>query len=355
MEKNLKKINIPFFKEDKDVLKCIEEIRIDYTTEFEIIKSELSKHKESIIDNGIQKDVLYTSGVDIILERRKKGAEEPLIEKPKVKDDKNDNKSKDQKKKSFNELIEDIFPNIDYNYWMTMNPFYADAPLLPTMRICLINFASLPGLINDVIDNIENMTCKKLVSLIENDINEIIKNDLFEDQNKMLRVFDLINGWGGKMGKATYVKPKGNTTRNSSDKWYNHYVNGVKKAIKSENEGLADFIKIPNVGDSFGTKHLYFWSLYGSNMPIPIYDARIKTLLYLSVDEAPSFEQYVEDMSNFSTLKNITINQLEKALFAFSSNYFSNESLIIKKENLDKTDLDEAKRIENLYNSNNMA
>ena len=361
-----KTINIPFFKKDndvfksideinKEVLKSIEEIRRDYLNEYEIIGSELSKHMESIIDNGIPKNGSYTSGVDIILEKRKEGVKVPLIKKLKEIYEKNetDNKSENQNGNKFSAIIEDVFPNIDYNYWMNKNPFYANAPLLPTMRICLINFASMPGLINDVLDDVENMTCKTLVSLIENDIKEIIKNDLFEDKNKMLRVFDLINGWGGKMGKTTYVKPKGNTTRNSSDTWYIHYVNGVKKAIKGKNEGLADFTKIYGVGDSFGTKHLYFWSLFGSNMPIPIYDARIKTLLYLSIDEAPAFEQYIEDMTNFSILKNITINQLEKALFAFSSNYFPNESLIIKNEIIDETDFVEAKKLEILYNSNN--
>ena len=265
----------------------------------------------------------------------------------------NDTKSVKQSDKAFNTVIDEIFPNIDYNYWMNMNPFYADAPLLPTMRICLINFASLPGLIDDVIENIENMTCKTLVSLIENDITDIIKNNLFEDKNKVLRVFDLINGWGGKMGKATYVKPRGNTTRNSSDEWFHHYLNGVKKSIKGDKKGLSDFKSIDNVGDSFGTKHLYFWSLYGGNQPIPIYDARIKTLLYLSIDEAPAFEQYIEDMIHFSNKKKITINQLEKALFAFSTNYFPNESLIIKNEIIDETDYDEARRLEIVYNSNN--
>ena len=49
----------------------------------------------------------------------------------------------------------------------------------------------------------------------------------------------------------------------------------------------------------------------------------------------------------------MTINQLEKALFAFSSNFFPNESLNIKNEILDKTDIHVAKRLENLYNSNN--
>ena len=58
-------------------------------------------------------------------------------------------------------------------------------------------------------------------------------------------------------------------------------------------------------------------------------------------------------MTDFSILKNITISQLEKALFAFSSNYFPNESLIIKNEIIDETDYHEAKRLEILYKANN--
>jgi hypothetical protein len=62
---------------------------------------------------------------------------------------------------------------------------------------------------------------------------------------------------------------------------------------------------------------------------------------------------YKKPGETISILKNITINQLEKALFAFSSNYFSNENLIMKNENIDKTDYDEAKRLEIIFNSNN--
>jgi len=332
-----KTINIPFFKKDEEVLKSIEEIRSDYLNEFEIIGSELSKHTESIIDNGIPKIGSYTSGVDIILETRKKGVKEPLIEKLKEIYGKNENnyKSKDQNENTFSALIEDIFPNIDYNYWMNMNPFYADTQLLPTMKTCIRHYASLPGLINDVLQEIEFITCKDLNKLIEIEIKNVIEHNLFNDESKVLRIFDLISGWGGQQGRAPYLRPLGNTTRNSYKNWYSNYILGVKLAIEGKKEALEYFKTIKFIGDSFGTKHLYFWSLYGGNSPVPIYDARIKTLLYLSTDEAPTFEQYVEDMTDFSILKNITISQLEKALFAFSSNYFPNESLIIKNEIID--------------------
>jgi len=349
-----KTINIPFFKEDKDVLKSIKEIRNDCLTDFEIIGSELSKQVESIIDNGIPKIETYTSGADIILEKRKESVEVPLIKNPKEIYGKNetDNKSENKNGNKFSAIIDDIFPNIDYNYWMNKNPFYADAPLLPTMKTCIKYYASLPGLISDVVEDLESITCKSLVSKIEMEIKNVVENNLFDDEFKVLRIFDLISGWGGKQGRTPYLRPVGNTIRNSFSNWYSDYIEGIKLAIEGNKIGLDYFKKIKYIGDSFGTKHLYFWSLYGGNQPIPIYDARIKTLLYLSIDEAPSFVEYLEDMNNFSTLKNYTINQLEKALFAFSSNYFPNESLMIKNEIIDETDFVEAKRLEVLYNTN---
>jgi hypothetical protein len=350
MKKNQKIIHIPFFERNEDVILRVEEIRKEYLNEYVIIGSELSKQEKEYFENGLAKKGYYISGVDIILEKRKDDIKVLLFEDTKVIEDKNTNDIADKIEETIND---EIFPNINYEYWMNKNPYYSNFPLLPTMKICIVNYASKPGLINDVLKNIDTISCKTLVSLIESDIISIINNNQFHHKDKMLRVFDLINGWGGKMGKATYVKPKGNTTRNSVEAWFEHYINGVKKAITGDKEGLNDFTKIPNVGDSFGTKHLYFWSLFGCDNPIPIYDARIKTLLYLSTDAAPSFEEYVEDMKRFSKQKNMTINQLEKALFAFSSNFFPNESLNIKNEILDKTDIHVAKRLENLYNSNN--
>jgi hypothetical protein len=346
-----KTINIPIFGDEKEILKSVQEIRDNYISEYDIINSELSKQQEELIENGLTKIGYTITGVDINLEKRKESVKVLLTENLNVIVEKNEYEIKKETRNSSS--YEEIFPNIDYEYWMNRNPFYSDDLLLPTMKICITNYTSKPGLINDILEKIDTITCNTLVSIIENEIINIIENDLFEDKNKMLRVFDLINGWGGKMGKATYVRPKGNTTRNTIDTWFHNYAKGVLKAINGEKEGLNDFTKIPNVGDSFGTKHLYFWSLYGGNKPIPIYDARIKTLLYLSIDESPSFETYLEDMVNFSNLKNITINQLEKALFAFSSNYFPNESLNLKNDAIDKTNYNEAKKLELFYNSNN--
>ena len=54
------------------------------------------------------------------------------------------------------------FPNINYQYWSQQNPFYQNLPIFETIRTSLTHYASRPGLINDVIDRIETLTCNKL-------------------------------------------------------------------------------------------------------------------------------------------------------------------------------------------------
>ena len=118
-----KKINIPFFKENKDVLKSIEEIRRNYLNEFEIIKSELSKDSLSIFENGIPKIISYTSGVDIFLEKRRSGENikliinlQPIIDKYK------NNKMQLSKENIKEEILYKpqlgfITPMINYDFW----------------------------------------------------------------------------------------------------------------------------------------------------------------------------------------------------------------------------------------------
>ena len=55
------------------------------------------------------------------------------------------------------------FPNINYTFWMDQNPFYGDNPIPATMRTSLIHYAYRPGLIDDIILNIDNLFCLQLV------------------------------------------------------------------------------------------------------------------------------------------------------------------------------------------------
>lgn len=242
------------------------------------------------------------------------------------------------------------FPNINYQYWSQQNPFYQNNPIFETIRTSLTRYASRPGLINDVIERIENLTCLELVDLIQSEIEDIVNNDLIENDVRILRVFDLIQGWGGKMGKSPYV-PYINPIRNRSEEWIHNYKMGIRLSIQGNPEGLNHFIAIHKIGVSFGSKHLSFWSRFGgNNVSIPIYDARIQTLLYYNQNGVPTYTDYINDMLQFADNIGININELEMALFAFSSNYFPNNTLNINNNIADNTDENEAINLNNLYN-----
>jgi hypothetical protein len=236
-------------------------------------------------------------------------------------------------------------PPINYHFWMNRNPFYGDNPIPETMRTSLVHYASRPGLINDVILNMDNLLCSELVQKIKSGIENVVNNNLFENEALILRIFDLIHGWGGKMGKGPYV-PFQNPVRNQTDNWCHIYQSAIRLAIQGDPNSLREFIRIPKIGESFGTKHMHFWSKYGAGQPVPIYDLRIKTLLYFTDNRFPSYQTYINDISQEAQNNNLAMEDIERALFAFSTNYFPNNNLRIKTNYSSDVDLDIAQNLE---------
>lgn len=237
------------------------------------------------------------------------------------------------------------FPNINYHFWMNRNPFYGHNPIPATMRTSLVHYASRPGLINDVILNIHNLLCSELVQEIKNGIEDVVNNNLFDNEALVLRIFDLIQGWGGKMGKGPYV-PYQNPVRNQTNNWFHIYQSAIRLAIERDPNSLREFMRIPKIGESFGTKHMHFWSKYGAGQPVPIYDLRIKTLLYFTGNPIPNYQTYINDISIAAQINNLPMEEIERALFAFSTNYFPNNNLRIKANYSSDLDLDIAQDLE---------
>lgn len=237
------------------------------------------------------------------------------------------------------------FPNINYHFWMNRNPFYGHNPIPATMRTSLVHYASRPGLINDVILNIDNLLCSELVQEIKNGIEDVVNNNLFDNEALILRIFDLIQGWGGKMGKGPYV-PYQNPVRNQTNYWFHIYQSAIRLAVQGDPNSLREFIRIPKIGESFGTKHMHFWSKYGAGQPVPIYDLRIKTLLYFTGNRIPNYQTYINDISQQAQINGLVMEEIERALFAFSNNYFPNNKLIIKANYSSDVDLDIAQDLE---------
>ena len=212
------------------------------------------------------------------------------------------------------------FPNINYSYWSEKNNYFADIPLIGTIKIGL-EHARKGGLVDTALKNANIKTNKNLVDLIESKIKTYPQIEKFEDDELML-IFDLIQAWGGKTGRNIYVKPKGSPTRTSYAKLAATYRNAMSCCTAGDfQSALVKITSIPNIGESFATKHIFFWSEFGPRRKaLPIYDTRIKTLLFFKATSASDYNSYVEVLNRKANELSMTSALVERALFAFSQN-----------------------------------
>jgi hypothetical protein len=210
-----------------------------------------------------------------------------------------------------------------------------------------LNHARKGGLIDVVISEYNIETNKDLVDLIESKIQKYQFINDFENDELMI-IFDLIQGWGGKTCRNIYVKPISNPTRISLTNLPCIYRKSVIHCVNGDYlAALNEMISIPNLGESFATKHIFFWSEYGpSRKGLPIYDTRLKVLLFLKKSAASSYDVYVRALTEKAIELSMNPGMVERALFSFSTNYFPNSKLLIEEKVLDETDIKEARLLQ---------
>ena len=239
------------------------------------------------------------------------------------------------------------FPKINYEYWSTKNNYFSDIPLLVTIKQGL-EHASKAGLIKPLLEKIK--TNADLVKLIQLKIKEYKKINDFSDL-EILVIFDLIQGWGGRMGRMPYCRPKAQPVRMTLKELPNIYRLGVKYCVTGDYESALDMLmSIKTMGESFATKHIFFWSSeFGENpSALPIYDTRIKRLLFPGNLKSASYDVYVKLLNERAVELAMPSHMVERALFSFSQNYFSNNKLILKSDIVDNTDIKEAEFLQNI-------
>ena len=110
--------------------------------------------------------------------------------------------------------------------------------------------------------------------------------------------------------------------------WFEKGLNKIyREAVKLSRKGdvenaINKFAEIPQVAISFATKHLAFWV---DGIATPVYDTRIAKMLNgkgAEVKDYNSFREWAKDLAPKVGLKDGI--EVEKALFAFSKNYFDN-------------------------------
>ena len=224
-----------------------------------------------------------------------------------------------------------LLKDIKIEYWYKKNRYFSDKELHDSTKIQL-SIMQNKGFLKDY----NPKSNHEIVSNIESSILKYRNGN----RDELLFIFDLIQCWGGKMGKGPYVRVDGTTGaihRNTSEYWVSDYEAGVQEGI-SIDEALNHLCKIPMVGVSFATKHLMFWHR------APIFDTRMQLLMF--GEKAPQrFNDFRDGIIELAAHWKVEDILVERGLFAFSENFFSNDSLTLKGLVEDQTDLSVAKSL----------
>ncbi len=210
------------------------------------------------------------------------------------------------------------FPKIDYQYWFNNYSWEG--------------FSSMRGMISTMINKQyidSDVTEQNITDKIEIKIIQYYNNP---NDDLLFEIFKLIQTWGGKSA--------GRHTLNIVENWneckifkYRTFVDTIKnnQIVESFNY-LINKEKIKGLSYSFVPKHICFWSGKGVRTNgYPILDDVIAILVYNTKPaKNVSYEDFINDISNFAKKINkdlsedeqLTIAQIEMALFAFSGYYW---------------------------------
>ena len=249
----------------------------------------------------------------------------------------------------------DVLAKIDFNYWRGKNLYYSTDGLHPSTAIMLgmIHRKEIDG--RCFLSNCDApATSVDLVRTIKNKI----KNFSFDksDNDDLGDIFDLIQVWGGKMGKYPYFISK---CRHTLSEWAEDYRRGAQTArdgndVPAYATAIETWMKIKGLGPSFATKHLKFWA------DMPILDTRISLLLTGKKNpvkfRAARYKKFLcslEELKKKAGLPKMsdkeTLSEIEKALFAFSQAFFKNSKLeFLDKNNSNEKDYNIACKLMNL-------
>lgn len=232
-----------------------------------------------------------------------------------------------------------IVKNIDFQFWLNSNEYYSNAILSTNVKTG-INHAKKAGLIEKLVKNISSNG--ELVNLIDQRINLQESASAYSDE-ELLIIFDLIQAWGGPTGRNPYVfqnapritKPQlfASTYRASIEMLYQlndieDYANDVAPIKKKLEE-------LPQVSESFSTKHLSFWSRFLKDCPeLVIYDTRMRDIIkaanrHVEISNI-TYKDFRLALLNEAQNLGLEINDIERAIFAFSSNYFKNDNFVLR-------------------------
>ena len=230
-------------------------------------------------------------------------------------------------------------PKINFTYWLNKN------------QIDSINerrFVALITKINNIYKLNQNhkqayfcgnqneiLRLKNLnyVSFEEEIIKKIKKIKDLDNDDEDLKIFDLIQIWGGLQGGSNFYNIVENTSlRLNYTKWLPKYKQLINLAISKKNEAYKIVAngEIPYLRMSFGSKHISFWSRKDkdeSNCLI-IIDNKIAGVSGALTALDANYTDILLQIHSYSKELNLKPYEIEKALFTFHRSYFNNSNSI---------------------------
>jgi hypothetical protein len=248
-----------------------------------------------------------------------------------------------------------ILPQINFNYWHNKN--VEDSNNIGKGVVSMIS--KITKIYNK--DNTfkqayfcgNNIEINRLKGLnyneFENEILVLIRvNKSIQDfsDEEILRIFDLIQIWGGLTGGSNpYHIRNNNSTRLGYQSWIKNYRELVIKSIEREVESYEYVLKgnIPYLKMSFGSKHISFWSRRnGDDNCLVIIDNKISGVSGIKIASKANFKLIVENVKKIADELNLMPYQIEKALFTFHKFYFDNSNSKFNNVDINSVDYDKA-------------
>jgi len=129
------------------------------------------------------------------------------------------------------------------------------------------------------------------------------------DDDLLKKIFVYIQLWGGNTSRG-FFNINGGFRNNYCNQFYKE---GVQKAIDKNIESLDSFLLLNQVGISFATKHMFFWS----DKALPIYDNIIAMIVFGRKPEnnIKHYKQYVDSLKQLGAENNTETSVIERSIF----------------------------------------
>lgn len=177
------------------------------------------------------------------------------------------------------------------------------------------------------IKRLRNLSYAELENEIIKNVNNARKNNYFVNNDngneEILRIFDLIQIWGGIPGGGGPYQSKNTIPwrSNKNLKWINEYKNAANNASKGKITAYDDFRKIKHLGGlAFASKHAYFFSKHLNQNSLIIIDEKIAHCfkIFKANDIDTSIANHILlQTSNAAKKYKLFRWQIEKSLFTF--------------------------------------